>query len=229
MKRPRLLFHPSLRLTKEEVPVFKKLSAMALALSVAGLVGCGVMPGAPVAITAEPYAVAAMGEHGNAVTLDFAEGLAVQATVHRWMKTDIIRYDVLLQEVLNPEAGNDQFQQVGAVVAVDPGKAGVKFTGLSHGKRYRAYVKVMGNKGGDAALTLHPMNLDTYETEGEGYVVYDFIGNNDIEDNQKQTIRLKLDAKSFSGTGDLAIVGPEDGEFDSAQNVPTADPYDPEL
>lgn len=209
--------------------MIQKLSAVTLAFSLFGLAGCGLMPGAPVSTSVEPYAVAVMGQHGSDVTLDFGEARSVQALVHRWMKTDIVRYDILLQEVRNPDAGDDRFRQVGSTVTVDPTKAGVKFTGLPHGKRYRVYVKVMGNQGGDASRTLRQMNADSYQTEGEGYVVYDFTASNDIQNNQKRTIRLKLDAKSFSGTGDMAIVGPEDGEFDSSQNLPTAQPYDPAI
>ena len=195
--------------------MFKQISTLALALSVAGLVGCGVAPTAQIATTGDRFVVETVGQHGHNVALNFGEALSTQAA-HRWVKGDIVRYELDL--MVQGEAG---FTQVGAPPPVTKDKAGVKYQGLSHGKLYRVHVRILGNEGADAGKTLLHLNKGSQDTEGVGYVVYDFTKGQNINDNQSATIRLQFDSVAFDGKGGLTIVGPKSGEFDSNGNVPT--------
>lgn len=203
--------------------MIKQLSGIVLALSVAGLTGCGMMPtstGAP----GSTLAVAQVGQHGATVTLDFGQGIATQA-VHRWVKDDVVRYHVYLRDVTAGLAidANDKLPGVPVLdTGVAKDRAGVKFAGLSFGKKYHAYVQIMGNEGGvDDAALLEVLNKQSRDEEGVGYVVYDFTDPQDIDDNQSGTVNLRFDDVAFNGKGGLTIKGPEDGEYVNAPGGPS--------
>lgn len=195
--------------------MFKQISTLALALSVAGLVGCGVAPTAQIATTGDRFVVETVGQHGRNVSLNFGEAISTQAA-HRWVKDDIVHYEVTLMK----RGADDAFTRVGTPTIVTPDKAGVNYKGLSHATLYRVDVKIMGNVGGIATDTLIHLNEGTMKTEGVGHVLYDFTKSQDINDDQSKTIRLQFDSVAFEGKGGLAIVGPKNGAFDSSKNVP---------
>lgn len=187
--------------------MFKQLSGLVLALSVVGLTGCGTMPFAPQNAPESPVALAVVGQHGATVTLDFHQGFAAQA-VHRWVPADIVRYDVVLMDVT---AGLPGIEVLTKDVAKD--KTGVKFSGLSFGKKYHAYVQIKGNEGGVATNPLLTLNQSTQSQAGIGHVVYDFTALQNIDDNQSGTVELEFDTVTFDGKGGLTIVGPADGQY----------------
>lgn len=190
--------------------MFKQFSALALALSVAGLVGCGVTPNTTVSTTGDRFAVATLGQHGANVNLAFKKGFSTQATAHRWVEADIVRYDV----VLTVQKADGGFETLDTY-PVEKDAPGVRFKGLQFGKLYRVHVKIMGNEGGKADETLNVLNAKTWTQAGSGYAQYDFTADQDIVVDQDGTVSLQFDAVSFNGKGGLTIEGPEEGTFEN--------------
>lgn len=192
------------------------------AVAALALAGCGSPVGlAPAA--ERPLGVADAGHGGGRMaTVDLTHAFAAQALVHRWVKEDVFRYHVTLVEQA-PEstafvAGDPEFRAPGFADAKAGGLAvtltalqrQARFTGLSAGKRYVAFVVVEGRKHGSTdPLTI--LNKQAgYEVLGQAF---DFTGGQDVEDSQAITATIRLDDVTFDGKGQVAIDGVTPGSY----------------
>lgn len=199
--------------------MLKQFSGLFLALTLAGLVGCGGLPTTLRTMDADRMAVATFGEHGANIMLGFEQGLSTQATVHRWVPADIVRYDV----VLTAENAAQVYEEL-SVHPVAKDATGVRFKGLQFGKRYRVHVRIMGVEGGVPApgQGLLVLNQNSQNLPGIGYVAYDFTADQDIESEQAGTVALRFDSVAFNGKGDLTLNPPVEGGYES-EPVPSAE------
>lgn len=210
-----------------------RLSHTLLALTVF-TAGCGILqPSAnqlvskpAIAPTGTTIAYAVMKDSGmngdRTATVELATpvsaGFATQAIVHKWVREDIFQYDVTLKVFDADTNGYVDFSPA-LVVSVRQKDAGgglnqAVFTGLSHGKKYRASIVARGNNGGTAADTVLNANTDTH-------VDYDFTAYQDVEDTLTQHAKITFDAVAFNGTANTVITGPDDGTYSNPTGNPT--------
>lgn len=200
----------------------KKIATLILAASVLGLGGCG-MPAGLSSLSVAPEVVADAGNAGaKSAIIDLKEAFAAQATVHRWVLEDIVRYNVTLAEVSPGSeavvAGDETFLALGFAdakagglsAALTSAASKVRFTGLKAGKMYAAFIVVEGRKKGSG----DPLKI---LNKTQGYLVknqlIDFTGGNDLEESQRITASIRLDDVPFSGTGEVAIDDVTDGTY----------------
>lgn len=206
----------------------KRLPRNAPLLFAALLAACQQVPVLNATAPGQGVVVQGPQEGGWAIRLDLAPGADAPgygllaesgstdtAPVHRWVAADLVRYDVELR-VRNATTAT-QFDAVGsgltAQVPVNGQGAGsATFTKLRPGAYYRAYVKAMGRKGGNAGSDAI-VQLNSQATSD--HADFDFTGNNDVAQQASGQVTVRLDGVAFSGQGGLAFGSPLPGGYAS--------------
>ena len=200
----------------------KKLTTVLVSASVLSLVGCG----APVGIfplSVESIVMADAGHIGaRSATIDLTHAFEAQAKVHRWVKEDVVNYHVTLAEVAPGSqaivAGDEAFKaqdfadamEGGLSVVLTSSSSKAKFTGLSAGKKYAAFIVVEGREKGSSDPLRILNQQQGYQVQGQ---FIDFTGENDFNDSQSIAATPKLDDVAFSGTGRVSIDQVTDGTY----------------
>ncbi|MEB3237337.1 MAG: hypothetical protein VKO64_06910 [Candidatus Sericytochromatia bacterium] len=164
------------------------------------LAGCASHPGQPAAPGAEGRAAERRLVVDLSATTPGARQL--QAIVHRWIPSDVARFQVLLDQRGPDGPGGVPTWLSQASVAVQPalGHSQAVFGNLTAQRAYR--------------LTVQAFTADQQHINSQRPVVvpFDFQGDNDIEDTRVLVVDVPLDDMPFAGQAGLALT-PLDGAF----------------
>jgi hypothetical protein len=160
---------------------FKRVLCLAGSGVILAAAGCGRAPVAP-----PPDASAQ-------VVVEIRAPLAAQAVSRRWQVADIYQYEVSLRR-WEGTGFTDLSPPLRLVLPQkDAPRHEARFLNLRHGARYRVDVVAKGNAGGTA-----PERVLNSETPSG--VEFDLTGAQDVSDQRRASVTVRLDPVPFAGT-----------------------------
>lgn len=202
------------------------------------------------ALTTQPPVVVADAGLGGGQEVSFQltpqRARRLQAMVHRWTASDVVRYYVTLAEVSpsdTAELAGPWYAEAGDLVAtgvrdvldgaplsieLDPTQlqSRARFVGLPHGKRYRAFVVAEAQNPLDEERSIvnRQQGFLVKDPETAEPLLIDFTADQDVEDDQAIEVQISLDNVLFSGNGDVAIGEVTDGGYTDPTAAPSGSP-----
>lgn len=134
-----------------------------------------------------------------AVSVGAAKGYRTQATVHRWVASDVYSYDLSLAD--GSSSGAPVVATTSILAQGSPNEA--VFSHLSAGHLYQATIQAMGNVGGQGSSPLQVLNTQTPAT-----VDIDLLADQNLPTVVTATATVTLDSVPFSGTLTVPVGAP---------------------